>query len=413
MRFHATLGGTVESFDQQAYVLRLASSLGVKPARISLVVVAASVSVTAIIESPTASDATIVAMAVNSFAVDTAAASAALGVAVLSAESSSTRIFIRPVPSPPPAVLPPSPPPPPPPPPPPVPGLPLPPPGRSYRGNVLEIVGDVPVTGLAAAAVGVLLLLCCCGLLSHLYCCGGAARRAAKEEERYRATQLKRGGSWLNPRHRVSSIDADVAAAPDSKLRPTAIQIQRGGAWEAEVARLEKLNSPMDNRAARVLAEGAVRRRLSSDDMVSVTLHQGEDMAAAQRSWLAAAELRGSGSSGSSTQRSGGGGGRPGSLIRQGSSRILQLMREMSASSYTSLGESGVAQGGELGTARSSEAQGGGPRRSAALRHQEVQLLPDEGNADADEEGEVERRDSAGRDFGAWRDDSDQASVSA
>ena len=63
----------------------------------------------------------------------------------------------------------------------------------------------------------------------------------------------------------------------------------------------------------------------------------------------------------------------------------MQLMREMGASSYTTLGESGDAQGvslvgGELGAASSGEAQDGGP----ALRHQEVQLLPGEGG---DQEG--------------------------
>ena len=97
---------------------------------------------------------------------------------------------------------------------------------------------------------------------------------------------------------------------------------------------------------------------------------------------------RGSGSgsgSGSALRNTSGGGGGPGTLSRQSSSRVMQLMREMGASSYTTLGESGDAQGvslvgGELGAAGSGEAQDGGP----ALRHQEVQLLPGEGG---DQEG--------------------------
>ena len=381
VHFRATLGGTIESFDQQAYVLRLASTLGIEPARIKLVVAAASVSVTAIIESPTAAEATAVAEAVNSLAVDTVAASAALEVSVISAEPASTRVVVRPVPSPPPAVLPLPPP--------------QPPPGVLGRGGVLGAIGDAPLTGLAAAAAGLLLLLCCGGLLCRHFCCGGEARQAAKKakEERLRATQLQRGGSRLKSRHRVSSLNAEVSLSPGSKQWPPATG-GTSGAWEAEVARLEKLaqvpHPPRrSSMAAQVLAEGAVRRgslnQLPTDDMVHVTLSQeGQEGAAAQRSWLAAAERSGSGS-GSALRNNSGGGGGPGTLSRQSSSRVMQLMHEMGASSYTTLGESGDAQGvslvgGELGAAGSGEAQDGGP----ALRHQEVQLLPGEGG---DQEG--------------------------
>ena len=375
VHFRATLGGTIESFDQQAYVLRLASTLGIEPARIKLVVAAASVSVTAIIESLTAAEATAVAEAVDSLAVDTVAASAALEVSVISAELASTRVVVRPVPSPPPAVLPLPPPPP--------------PPGVLGRGGVLGAIGDVPVTGLAAAAVGLLLLLCCGGLLCRHFCCGGAARQVAKKEERLQATQLKRSGSRLKPHHRVSSINAEMSLSPDSKRCPPAAG-GTCGAWDEDVARLEKLaQMPHPPRrgsvAAQVLAEGAVRRgsltQLPTDDMVHVTLSQEvQEGAAARRSWLGAAARSGSGSS--SALRSSGDGGGPGSLSRQGSSRVMQLMREMSSSSYTTLGESGDAQGvslvgGEVGAAGSGEAQDRGPGRPA-LRHQEVQLLPGE-----------------------------------
>ena len=140
VRFHVTLGGTIEAFDQQAYVLRLASTLGIEPARITLVVAAASVSVTAIISSPTDVEAAAVAKAVDNLAVDTVVASAALKVSVISAEPASTQVVVRPVPSPPPAVLT------------------LPPPSSPLDAlgsdGVLEAQADFPVMVLAAAAGG-------------------------------------------------------------------------------------------------------------------------------------------------------------------------------------------------------------------------------------------------------------------
>lgn len=355
VRFHATLGGTIEAFDQQAYVLRLASTLGIEPARIKLVVAAASVSVTAIIESPTAVEAAAVAKAVDNLAVDTWMASAALEVSVISAEPASTQVVVRPVPSPPPALLT------------------LPPPTTPLGGlgsdGVLEAQADFPVTLVAAAAAGLLLLLCCGGLLCRRFCCGGAAKMEIKPR---------------TPRHNVYSVNAEAS-------------------HETEVARLEKLAQggsagggssgepypPSTGSVAAQVLPPAV------DDMVHVALSR-EQGAAARRSWLAAAGRSGSGS-GSSDRCSSGGGG-PGSLSRRGSSRVMQLMREMSAelkefsaSSYKNLGEGGDAPGvslvgGELGAAGSGEAQDGGARRgtadrptsadrpSSAVRHQAVQL---------------------------------------
>ena len=86
-----------------------------------------------------------------------------------------------------------------------------------------------------------------------------------------------------------------------------------------------------------------------ADDMVHVTLSR-EQGAAARRSWLAAAGRSGSGS-GSSDRCSNGRGG-SGSLSRGSSTRVMQIVREMSTelkelsgSSYQNLGEGGAIAG--------------------------------------------------------------------
>ena len=348
VRFHVTLGGTIEAFDQQAYVLRLASTLGIEPARITLVVAAASVSVTAIISSPTAVEAAAVAKAVDNLAVDTLVASAALKVSVISAEPASTQVVVRPVPSPPPAVLT------------------LPPPSSPLDGlgsdGVLEAQADFPVTVLAAAAGGLLLLLlCCAGLLCRRFCCGGRAKTEGKPR---------------TPRHHVYSVNAQSGSAG-------------GGSSE------EAYPPSTGSVAAQHLAGGSAAVLPLVDDMVHVTLSR-EQGAAARRSWLAAAGRSGSGS-GSSDRCSNGRGG-SGSLSRGSSTRVMQIVREMSTelkelsgSSYQNLGEGGDAQGvslvgGELGAAGSGEAQDAGAKRgtadrptsadsqSSAVRHQALQL---------------------------------------
>ena len=370
VRFHATLGGTIESFDQQAYVLQLASTLGIEPTRIKLVVAAASVSVTAIIASPTAVEAAAVAKAVDNLAVNTVVASAALEVSVISAEPASTQVIVRPVPSPPPAVLT------------------LPPPSPPLGGlgsdGVAEAQADFPVTVLAAAAgLLLLLLLCCSGLLCRRFCCGGAAKMDFKPQ---------------SPRHHVYSVKAEAPSETEvARLEKLAQGCSAGGGSSGE-----PYPPSTGSVAAQVLPPAA-------DDMVHVALSR-EQGAEARRSWLAAAGRSSSGS-GSSDRCSSGGGG-PGSLSRWGSSRVMQLMREMStelqefsASSYKNLDEGGDAPsvslvGGELGAAGSGEAQDGGARRgtadrpSSAVRHQAVQLawassgaIPGEQGADAEDRG--------------------------
>ena len=319
VRFHVTLGGTIEAFDQQAYVLRLASTLGIEPARITLVVAAASVSVTAIISSPTDVEATAVAKAVDNLAVDTVVASAALKVSVISAEPASTQVVVRPVPSPPPAVLT------------------LPPPSSPLDAlgsdGVLEAQADFPVMVLAAAAGGsLLLLLCCGGLLCRRFCCAGRAKTEGKPR---------------TPRHHVYSVNAQSGSAgggssgeayPPSTGSVAAQHLAGGSA--------AVLPTAAEDMAAQHLAGGSAAVLPLVDDMVHVTLSR-EQGAAARRSWLAAAGRSGSGS-GSSDRCSNGRGG-SGSLSRGSSTRVMQIVREMSTelkelsgSSYQNLGEGGA-----------------------------------------------------------------------
>ena len=319
VRFHVTLGGTIEAFDQQAYVLRLASTLGIEPARITLVVAAASVSVTAIISSPTDVEAAAVAKAVDNLAVDTLVASAALKVSVISAEPASTQVVVRPVPSPPPAVLT------------------LPPPSSPLDAlgsdGMLEAQADFPVTVLAAAAGGsLLLLLCCGGLLCRRFCCAGRAKTEGKPR---------------TPRHHVYSVNAQSGSAgggssgeayPPSTGSVAAQHLAGGSA--------AVLPTAAEDMAAQHLAGGSAAVLPLVDDMVHVTLSR-EQGAAARRSWLAAAGRSGSGS-GSSDRCSNGRGG-SGSLSRGSSTRVMQIVREMSTelkelsgSSYQNLGEGGA-----------------------------------------------------------------------
>ena len=71
--------------------------------------------------------------------------------------------------------------------------------------------------------------------------------------------------------------------------------------------------------------------------------------------------------------------GRRPSLTKQGSSRVLQLMREMRSSAYATLDEGGGAQDGETNSkagALGGEETQDGRLAQVALQHEEVGLLP-------------------------------------
>ena len=98
-----TAAGTVEAFDASRFKARLAASVGVTPADISLAVAAASVRVVATIRVAAAAAATGVA---STLQVDPSALSELVGVTVLSA--SAPVVLVRLVPVAPPPALPPA-----------------------------------------------------------------------------------------------------------------------------------------------------------------------------------------------------------------------------------------------------------------------------------------------------------------
>ena len=131
VKFHATIGGSVEAFDsaaQTAYKQRLASRLTIDAARISLEVTPASVSVTTTILAESGPASVALAADLAALVDGTATATTTLGVVVVAADPPFHEAVVLEVPSPPPPPPPPAPPPPAPPPPPPSPSPPPPPP---------------------------------------------------------------------------------------------------------------------------------------------------------------------------------------------------------------------------------------------------------------------------------------------
>ena len=94
VKFALTVDGSVETFDKAAFKAKLVSYLQVDEEKLSLVVEAASVKVSATVETTDMSVATAVTSSVETLRADPSAASAALGVEVLSVSEVETEQVI-------------------------------------------------------------------------------------------------------------------------------------------------------------------------------------------------------------------------------------------------------------------------------------------------------------------------------